>query len=63
MKGGPTLRDRMRVDSRTSERPGAGKESLEDKLSSAPRNSRCLGLRWWLWSALPVVVDFQEGLQ
>ena len=45
MKGGPTQGDRMGGDSRASERPGARKESLEDTLNSAPRNSRYLGPR------------------
>lgn len=50
------------ADSRASERPGAGEESLEAELSSAPRNSRCFGLRWWLGAAVPAVVGFREGL-
>lgn len=45
MKGGPTPGDRMGGERRASERPGDSKESLEDTLSSAPRNSRYLGPR------------------
>lgn len=60
--GGPTLQRQEWGDSRASETQGAGEETSEATLSSAPRNSGCFGLRQRLGAAALAVVGFHRGL-